>query len=150
MYRYHCGVQGSLYAPLAWLIIGRDVFLVVGAFVLRFRAVNWQWPGWKEFFRTTGPRQGKKKATLQQTAHVEVASDSTKSGQNTAAGAAPFVTPLYISKVNTVFQLSLVGASITSSWYEWPSDDALIALGSLTAILTCASGYEYYRTRRKR
>ena len=143
-------MQGSLYAPLAWLIIGRDVFLVVGAFVLRFRAVNWQWPGWKEFFRTTGPRQGKKKATLQQTVHVEVASDSPESGQNTAAGAAPFVTPLYISKVNTVFQLSLVGASITSSWYGWPSDDALIALGSLTAILTCASGYQYYRTRRKK
>ena len=46
-------MQGSLYTPLAALVIGRDVFLVTGAFALRFRSLGWKWPGWQEFFRTT-------------------------------------------------------------------------------------------------
>jgi len=42
-----------LYTPLAALVIGRDVFLVTGAFALRLRSLGWKWPGWEEFFRTT-------------------------------------------------------------------------------------------------
>jgi len=49
-----CCVQGSLYTPLVALVIGRDVFLVTGTFALRMRSLGWKWPGWQEFFRTTG------------------------------------------------------------------------------------------------
>ena len=37
--------------PLVGLIIGRDFILLTGAFVHRFRAVGWRWPGVAEFFR---------------------------------------------------------------------------------------------------
>ena len=58
---------------------------------------------------------------------------------------APFVQPLYISKINTVAQLSLVAGCITSSWYGWPPEAALWGLGGITGGLTFASGLAYWQ-----
>ena len=54
-----------------------------------------------------------------------------------------FMQPLYISKVNTCFQLLLVGGCLTSSWYSWPPQEALHALGLVTGATTLASCAAY-------
>ena len=61
---------------------------------------------------------------------------------------APFVKPLYISKVNTVAQISLIGGCITSAWWGWPPEGVLLGLGGLTGGLTVASGVAYFRQHR--
>ena len=58
---------------------------------------------------------------------------------------APFVQPLYISKVNTVLQLSLIAGCIGQSWYGWPTAEALWALGGLTGLTTVGSFGAYVR-----
>lgn len=58
---------------------------------------------------------------------------------------AVFVQPLYISKVNTCFQLLLIGGCLTSSWYAWPPQEALFALGVVTGGTTLASCGAYVR-----
>lgn len=61
------------------------------------------------------------------------------------APAAPFMQPLYISKVNTVFQLGLVGTCIMHSWLGWPGEAAVWAGSALTAGTTLASCAAYLR-----
>ena len=187
-------MQGSLPAPLVVLILGRDVVLLSGAFVHRFRAVGWRWPGLAEFFRLTSPSlppssptdaAAREAATLRQPAtNSGSAHQSSTSVQgnrdaghvsmdsNTAAaehvgsvqpgekafqtGQVPvdkgrippavFVQPLYISKVNTCFQLLLIGGCLSSSWYTWPSQEAILALGVITGGTTFASCIAYIRT----
>lgn len=56
---------------------------------------------------------------------------------------AVFVQPLYISKVNTCFQLLLVGGCLSSSWYAWPPQEAILVLGIATGGLTLASCAAY-------
>lgn len=56
---------------------------------------------------------------------------------------APFVQPLYISKVNTVLQLGLIVGCIGRSWYGWPSMDELYLLGGLTGLTTVGSFAAY-------
>ena len=139
-------MQGSLPAPLAVLIIGRDVLLVAGAFAQRFRDFHWRWPGWAEFFRTAPPMGGLSAAS----------SSSRGSNRHSAAKAegrsqpkaAQFVEPLYVSKVNTVAQLGLVAGCISHSWYGWPVEGVLWGLGGSTAVLTVASGWAYLRAYR--
>ena len=187
-------MQGSLPAPLVALIIGRDVVLLSGAFVHRFRAVGWRWPGLAEFFRIASPSlppsssptdaAATEAATLRQpvtasgSAHhsstsVQGTQDAQQSSMdsNTAAAEpvgsiqpgqkesqdrqvpedkgnippAVFVQPLYISKVNTCFQLLLVGGCLSSSWYAWPSQEAILALGVITGGTTFASCIAYVR-----
>lgn len=58
---------------------------------------------------------------------------------------AAFVQPLYISKVNTCFQLLLVGGCLTSSWYGWPPQEVLLSLGVVTGGTTVASSAAYAR-----
>lgn len=62
---------------------------------------------------------------------------------------AEFVQPLYISKLNTVFQLALIGGCITHSWYGWPSEELLWGLGGVTALATLASFAAYVQVYRK-
>lgn len=64
-------------------------------------------------------------------------------GQSTEPAA--FVQPLYISKVNTCFQLLLVGGCLTSSWYAWPPQEVLFGLGVVTGGTTVASSAAYAR-----
>ena len=58
---------------------------------------------------------------------------------------AVFVQPLYISKVNTCFQLLLVGGCLSSSWYAWPPQEAILVLGFVTGSTTLASCVAYVR-----
>ena len=185
-------MQGSLPAPLVALIIGRDVVLLSGAFVHRFRAVGWQWPGLAEFFRLASPSLSQpprtdaaaiEAATLRQPAAASFSAHSSTGVQgtqnaghssmesNTSAaksiapvepgqkapqkeqlpvgkGSIPpavFVQPLYISKVNTCFQLLLVGGCLSSSWYAWPSQEAILTVGTITGGTTFASCIAYVR-----
>jgi len=202
-------VQGSLPLWLVSVIIGRDVVLLSGAFVHRFKTVGWRWPGAVEFFRvassspsaqpstasnTTGHMQsdsvntgegsteinsnyaethevtGRGKAydnskgshgiedsississvgSLQHdTSNEQLKASVPDAGRASTSGKAPpavFVQPLYISKVNTCFQLLLVGGCLTSSWYAWPPQEALAVLGVATGGTTLASCGAYAR-----
>lgn len=89
--------------------------LVAGATLLRARELGWRWPGAAEFFRLGG-----------------------------VAAAAP-VTPLLISKVNTVLQLGLVGGCALQGMIGWPAGEALLSLGMLTAGTTIWSAAAYAR-----
>jgi phosphatidylglycerophosphate synthase len=53
------------------------------------------------------------------------------------------VQPLYISKVNTVFQLGLVGTCMLDSWLGWPGQGAVWAGSALTAVTTLWSSWAY-------
>lgn len=84
------------------IILGRDAFLVVGAFAARARALGWRWPGASEFFRVAPPplpgSGGGGSGGTAGTAQQPVASSS---GDGGGVQAAPFVQPLYISKVGS-------------------------------------------------
>lgn len=58
---------------------------------------------------------------------------------------AKLVQPLMISKVNTVFQMALIGGCVSNSLLAWPPEGSLWVLGGLTAATTCASGALYLR-----
>lgn len=187
-------MQGSLPAPLVALIIGRDLVLLSGAFVHRFKAVGWRWPGLAEFFRVASPSSlpspptddavGSETAALGHPATSSISSqqrstevqgtqatrpagmdgstavaepvDSLQTDQqelqNQPAPAnkgsippAAFVQPLYISKVNTCFQLLLVSGCLSSSWYAWPTQETILVLGLVTGGTTLASCIAYVR-----
>jgi len=75
--------------------------------------------------------------------------DDATPGERSAHEPAPFVKPLYISKVNTVAQISLIAGCITSAWWGWPPEEVLLGLGGTTGVLTLASGAAYMRQHRK-
>ncbi|DBB04287.1 TPA: hypothetical protein ACH3X1_012784 [Trebouxia sp. C0004] len=201
------GYQGALPLWLVSVIIGRDVVLLSGAVVHRFKTVGWRWPGAAEFFRITSISPSAQPSTAR-TGHMQSDSVNTSegctetsssyagnhevagsskaynhskgshgiddiississvgslqhdrgndqlkanvpdAGRASTSGTAPpavFVQPLYISKVNTCFQLLLVGGCLTSSWYAWPPQEALTALGVATGGTTLASCGAYAR-----
>ena len=113
-------LQGVLSAPMVALILGRDIFLVVGAFAARAKSLGWRWPGAGEFFRlqpassaavpSSNAPAGQHPATAepqgaQQPHRGDVPSalggstGAQTEGKAAEAPAAPFVEPLYISKV---------------------------------------------------
>ena len=189
----HGTVQGSLPAPLVALIIGRDVVLLSGAFVHRFKAVGWRWPGLAEFFRLASPSlPPSSPADAAAVEHAILRQPATASGSahhsstnlqgtqdaghlrmdsNTAVAQpvgpvqpgqqesqensvplqhdsippAVFMQPLYISKVNTCFQLLLIGGCLSSSWYTWPPQEVILVLGFVTGGTTLASCIAYVR-----
>ena len=153
-------LQELLYTPLAGVIIGRDVFLVVGALVLRLRSFGGTWPGWSEFFRTTGvderPGQGYKGKSLKYGLDLDDTEKSDGKVQGATALAkkksttlpASYVQPLYISKVNTVAQILLVAGCITSTSFAWPPQEVILGLGGITLGLTVASGIAYVQEHR--
>ena len=71
------------------------------------------------------------------------------SGEDYVVPPAEFIQPLYISKLNTVFQLALIGGCITHSWYDWPSEHVLWGLGGVTALATLASFAAYVQVYRQ-
>ena len=66
-------------------------------------------------------------------------------GSGFVAPPAPFVRPLLVSKANTVLQLGLVAGCVARSWYGWPPEPALWALGAATGATTVASCAAYVR-----
>lgn len=82
--------------------------------------------------------------------HSQQEQESSGQQQEAALGVqsvqpAAFVQPLYISKVNTCFQLLLVGGCLTSSWYAWPPQEVLFSFGVITGGTTLASTAAYAR-----
>ena len=154
------------------IIVGRDVLLVAGAFVARAKSLGWRWPGLGEFFRVgpppaaaagaaapSGPAAGGAAGHAEPAAggaagqHLQAAAAGGAAAQQphaAAAGsggapahAAPLVKPLFISKVNTCFQLGLVGACIGHSWLGVPGEAWIWAGSYLTAGTTLASSVAY-------
>lgn len=132
--------------PVVGIIVGRDVLLVTGAFAARAKSLGWRWPGVAEFFRV-----GSGAAAGGLGALPGAGGEGGGSGQGggSPAPAAPLVQPLYISKVNTVFQLGLVGTCILHSWLGWPGEGAVWAASALTAGTTAASCAAYFQAYRQ-
>ncbi|HEX2583547.1 MAG TPA: CDP-alcohol phosphatidyltransferase family protein [Steroidobacteraceae bacterium] len=66
------------------------------------------------------------------------------------AGSLADSSPTWISKVNTVMQISYVLAAIAASSVSWPSAEAISVLGYITAGTTVISGADYIITYSKR
>ena len=111
-------LQDILPMPLAAVIVGRDLGLVLGGFLMRARSLKWRWPGAAEFFRLGGGQE-----------------------------AAPAVAPLMVSKANTCFQLTLLGGCALQGFTQgaFPPPEALYGLGVLTAGTTVWSAAAYMR-----
>ncbi len=142
-----------------------DMGLIIGIICLCVQ-LGWRRVSMAEFFRTTAaesetPAAGAGLARPQRQdtlpASPEAAREgligeaaeshvrSANSGSDASSGVppAPFVQPLYISKVNTVLQLGLIVGCIAQSWYGWPSTDELYVLGGLTGLTTVGSFAAY-------
>lgn len=162
------GYTGLLDPWLFGLIIGRDACIVVGSFGLRWRRFGYSWPdgGWKEFFNVVqeaeenGTAQGvigdPSKERLETRDTTKVTTDVTTNATTkvtmetaTRGGSSLYTTtrpaePLYISKVNTVAQLTLISATLTGAWINFPSQDIITAvLAPVTAVTTVTSGLAY-------
>lgn len=152
-------------APVVGVIVGRDVLLVSGGFVARAKSLGWRWPGWSEFFRLQPPSEGaaagdgngpaaaggEAPAGAAGQGGSGAGGSSATSGGPAARGpapAAPLVRPLLISKVNTCFQLGLVGACMLDAWLGWPGPAAVDAGAAATAATTVASTLAYLRAYR--
>ena len=115
------GYSGLLPPYLFGVIIGRDAFLIGGAFLARGKALGWTWPGAREFFNISG-------STTNEPSSLP----------------APKVEPLYISKVNTVLQIALISSCLTDAWLGWPGSDINVyVLGPGTAFTTVWSCLAY-------
>ena len=117
------GYKGLIDPWVCGIIIGRDVVLLGGAFVHRAHVLNWKWKTWQEYFRVLPP-------------------DPKSKDQ---APAAPMVKPIFLSKLNTVFQIGLVVSAISNGAVGWPDEQFVLGLGYTTAATTIASGVIYVR-----
>ena len=167
-------VQGVLPGPVVVIIVGRDVLLVGGAFAARAKSLGWRWPGPAEFFRVQQPEAAEGAAAPEAAAGAAAAAVSSSGATGAAAaegGAessgggsggsgeggeaakpappAPLVKPLFISKVNTVFQLGLVGTCMVNAWLGWPGEEAVWAGSVLTAGTTLWTTAAYLRAFRQ-
>lgn len=115
------------------MVVGRDVLLFAGAFAIRAHSLNWRWPGAREFFRIVPSSNG------------DVSRKSGGDEEEGAAPVAPVVKPLYISKVNTALQFTLVGSCMIDTWLGWPGGEVVWGLGMATAGTTVASCVAYGR-----
>lgn len=153
------GYTGALPAPLVGVIIGRDAFLVLGAFAVRARSLGWAWPGVREFFRvapaggdgglnTHGGVVGQpaRREGLSQYEDGPMKPEKTNLISNCRpAPVAPVLRPLLISKVNTGLQFILVASCMTDSWLGWPGAGVVWDIGVLTAGTTLWSCAAYAR-----
>jgi len=114
------GVQGTLPGYLAVVVIGRDVFLVAATFAARAHQLHWRRVPLATFFRIS-------------------------SGPSPQDGAPPAqkVQPLYISKVNTVFQLATVSAFLLDACFGGSPAGWLDAAAVITTGTTVWSGGAY-------
>ena len=113
--------------------------------------------GWAEFFRLSPSTATTGTASMQNgrdsSGAVQQEQQEFVSSQEIAVppvAPASFVQPLYISKVNTVFQLCLIAGCIGRSWYGWPPEDMLWALGGITGLTTLGSLVAYLQVYRQR
>jgi phosphatidylglycerophosphate synthase len=140
-------LQGVLPAPVVALVVGRDVVLVSFVCAARVKSLGPSWPGWAEFFRVQPAAAPAAPASDQ--GHPSSApgggAAAAVGGGGTPAPAAPLVKPLYVSKVNTVFQLGLVGACMLKAWLGWPGEEVVWAASGLTAGTTVWSSWAYLR-----
>ena len=120
--------QGALPVPLAVLIVGRDVALVVGAVAGRLSACGWAWPGGPEFFRLVPSHEN-------ESARAAVGA--------TPIPPAPAVRPLPLSKLNTALQFGLGGAAICTAWGGWPGAGTVEGLAWAVGAATAGSGLQY-------
>ena len=95
--------------------------------------------------QTTGP--SKKENLSRSTAGEE---NGSSSGKAVPSKPAPFVQPLYVSKLNTVAQILLVASCITASSHAWPPQEVILGLGGVTGGLTIASGLAYWQKHRQK
>lgn len=111
--------------------------------------------GWAEFFRVSpsqlSPQADAAQAGAESSRSAQDIHEDVKPKDSSAAPVAPaaFVQPLYISKVNTVFQLCLIAGCIGNSWYGWPPEDMLWVLGGITGVTTLGSFAAYIRVYRQ-
>lgn len=148
-------MQGALPAPLVAVILGRDVFLVAGAFVVRAQMLRWRWPGATEFFRIM-PAAAPPAAAAPDMDQPDARGTAALQGRTpseppvvavtaNAVPAAPVVQPLFISKVNTGLQLALVGSCMMDAWLGWPGEGVLWGLGAATGVTTVWTCGAYVR-----
>ena len=143
--------------PVVGIILGRDVFLVAGAFAARAQSLGWRWPGAAEFFRlgpVSAAGSSSSSSSSGDTAAAAAAHDSGGGGASDGrapTAPAPLVQPLFISKVNTVVQLVLVGTCISDAWLGWPGQAGVWAAAgaaSVTTLWSCAAYVAAYRAGR--
>lgn len=124
------GWQGLVPGWLAGLVVGRDVALVAGMFLVRWRSLGWRVRGLtrEEFFRVSPPSPTPASPAgpaSEQSGRGEAAASPAAGGaqegglqqqqqQGAAApGGVPPMRPLLISKANTVLQLGLVAGCLS-------------------------------------
>lgn len=132
--------RGTMPVWLAAVVVGRDVGLVAGAFVFRFRSFGWRWPGSDAFFRTADAKGGGAAAACERT---DGSTAESAAAAAAAGGGVGYMRPLMISKANTVLQLVLVGGYLTQEAYGWPGGEAVAVLEAATAATTVLSGVMY-------
>lgn len=129
------------------VIVGRDVFLVGAIFAHRAHTLGWRWPGYREFFRVspagTSPPSPDRPAPV---GDAPGPGESAESGEAAkVVQPAPFVQPIFISKLNTVLQMSLVGGHMAQEVWGGIPEVALTGLAAVTVGTTVASCAAYIR-----
>lgn len=151
---YQVGVKHAWIPSLSTRFLGVEG-IRVSMISICCSQVGWKRVDWAEFFRLSpsqlssgadAAQAGAENSRFAQEVH-EVA----KSKDSSAAPVVPaaFVQPLYISKVNTVFQLCLIAGCIGNSWYGFPPEDMLWILGGITGVTTLGSFAAYIRVYRQ-
>ncbi|KAL6751029.1 hypothetical protein V8C86DRAFT_736083 [Haematococcus lacustris] len=156
--------KGLVPAWLAVLVLGRDVGLVAGMALHRWRMLGWRVRGLSaaHFFTTLPAPQptdqedqvASSSARSNGGSRSHGSSSTTSSGQeaglppgSAGAGATtpqlPFMRPLLVSKLNTVLQLALVAGCMGGAAFGVPDPHALQALEVATASTTAASLLAY-------
>jgi hypothetical protein len=128
-------------------------FASTGQFISMVLQVGGKRVGWAEFFRLSPNAASTGAVSAEIGANSNDASwkDGQQEPVNLQEGSvrpvapAAFVQPLYISKLNTVFQLFLIAGCIGRSWYGWPPEDMLWALSGITGLTTLGSFMAYLR-----
>lgn len=134
---------------------GETLDLDTGSIAAFFEKQSGQHDGSSGISDGTG---SKSSSTTEGFAGGDQSSSSSSSDGNSSTGKAaagdggvPYMKPLLISKVNTVFQLALVGAYICKAQVGWPDDQALhlmVVLTVSTTVWTCVRyAHKYYTGR---
>ena len=137
--------KGLVPGWVAAVVVGRDVALVVGAGLQRWRALGWRTDVTAREFLGTQPPPA-----------VSMAVGGRDCGSGAGGGGVegdppgrardpgvPLMQPLLISKANTVMQLALLGGCMGRAWVEWPDPVSLHVLEVATAGTTVASCLAY-------
>ncbi|KAG2484686.1 hypothetical protein HYH03_016515 [Edaphochlamys debaryana] len=142
--------HGDMPGWVAFWVVGRDVALVTGAFVYRFRSFGWRWPGREAFFRTADAPAPAASADGAAAPAAGLAEAAASGGAGDGGGVAgtrhgvAFMKPLMISKANTALQLVLLGGYLLRGMYGMPPDDVITALELTTVGTTITSGAVYW------